>query len=249
MTDNRAGNKTAGKGSGKTKLVSKIKRTLKIAAIVIVAILVCFIAITGGINIYVRQSVKKNIIRVSDAEELTDVDCIIVLGASVYPEGPSIMLKDRLDKAIELYKRGCAPKLLMSGDHGGDYYDEVTVMKNYAVDAGVPSEDIFKDHFGYSSYDTMYRAKEIYGARKVIIVTQDYHLARCLYIAEKLGLEAYGVATEDVKYNGQLKRDVREYFAIVKDFGKVILSPEAEKMGSEVSLNQNGDVTNERPEE
>lgn len=230
------------------KKLTTFKKIIKIAAIFLVAILVCFIVVTAGINIYVKQSIKKRIIRVSDARELEDVDCIIVLGASVYEDGPSIMLQDRLDKAIDLYKNGCAPKILMSGDHGGEYYDEVTVMKNYAVDAGVPSEDIFKDHYGYSTYDTMYRAKNIYGAKKVIIVTQDYHLARSLYIAKKLGLDAYGVASEDVKYNGQLKRDIREYFAIVKDFGKVIIKPKAKKMGEKVSLDQNGDVTNERPE-
>ena len=104
------------------------------------------------------------------------------------------MLRDRLDEGIALYKAGCAPKILMSGDHGSEYYNEVSVMKNYAIKQGVPSEDIFLDHAGFSTYESMYRARAIFGAEKVVIVTQKYHLTRAVYNAKNLGMDAYGVA-------------------------------------------------------
>ena len=111
----------------------KIKKVIKIVFIVIVII----IAVVGigvlGTNLYVRLSVKDRILKLDEAKELEDVDCILVLGASVQNnEKPSLMLQDRLDRGIELYFAGCAPKLLMSGDHGSMYYNEVAVMKSYA---------------------------------------------------------------------------------------------------------------------
>lgn len=199
-----------------------------------------------GTNLYVRGSVKDRILNPGQAEELEDVDCILVLGASVQNnETPSLMLQDRLDRGIELYFAGCAPKLLMSGDHGSMYYNEVAVMKNYAIKAGVPSEDIFMDHAGFSTYESMYRAKNIFKAKKIIIVTQKYHLYRSLYVAKKLGLDVYGVAAEDIKYSGQTYRDLREVLAISKDFCKAILKPKATLMGEEIPLTGDGNVTND----
>lgn len=200
-----------------------------------------------GINIYVRQNVKNRILGVDEAQNLENVDCIIVLGASVVNgDTPSPMLKDRLDKAIELYYAGCAPKLIMSGDHGSMYYNEVNVMKKYAMEHGVPSEDIFMDHAGFSTYESMYRAGEIFGAKKVLVVTQQYHLYRSLYNAKRLGLDAYGVAADNIHYNGQSVRDIREYLAVAKDFVKVIFKPEPTLLGSRVSLSGSGDVTNDK---
>lgn len=129
-----------------------------------------------GIYIYVKHDVNPRLLKEEDATALSDVDCIIILGASVKNgDTPSPMLRDRLDEGIALYKAGCAPKILMSGDHGSEYYNEVSVMKNYAIKQGVPSEDIFLDHAGFSTYESMYRARAIFGAEKVVIVTQKYH--------------------------------------------------------------------------
>ena len=115
-------------------------------------------------------------------------DCIIVLGAGLWDDKPSPMLKDRLEKGISLYKAGAAPKLLMSGDHGRTGYNEVQVMKQYAIDAGVPSEDIFMDHAGFSTYESMIRARDIFGVTSPIVVTQKYHLYRAVYIGKSLGI-------------------------------------------------------------
>lgn len=102
------------------------------------------------------------------------------------------------------------------------------------------------DHAGFSTYESMYRAKEIFGAEKILVVTQEYHLYRSLYVAERMGLDAYGVPAADVDYSGQKVRDIREYLAIVKDFAKVIIKPEPTILGSPVSLSGSGDVTNDK---
>jgi vancomycin permeability regulator SanA len=156
------------------------------------------------------------------------------------------MLNDRLLQGIELYKSGAAPKLLMSGDHGRVDYDEVNVMKKFAIDGGIDSADIFMDHAGFSTYESIYRAKEIFGAKKVIIVTQKYHLYRALYIAKQLGIEAYGVASDLQQYNGQRNRDLREIIARNKDFLTVILKPKPTYGGDTISLKSNGNITNDK---
>jgi vancomycin permeability regulator SanA len=155
------------------------------------------------------------------------------------------MLEDRLRRGVALYDLGAAPKLLMSGDHGRENYDEVDAMKRYAVDAGIPSVDVFMDHAGFSTYESLYRAKEIFGAGKLIIVTQEYHLYRALYIAQQMGLEAYGVSADYRSYSGQTSRDIREFLARVKDFGTGIFKPEPTYLGDTIPIWGNGDLTND----
>ena len=155
------------------------------------------------LSAYVKSETAARILSTEEATK-QDADCILVLGCGVRLDGtPSLMLTDRLETGIALYRAGTAEKLLMSGDHGTEDYDEVNTMKNIAKENGVPSADIFMDHAGFSTYDSVYRAKEIFCAKKVIIVSQKYHLPRALYVAEKLGLDAYGVAAADVSYRGQ----------------------------------------------
>ena len=106
-----------------------------------------------GINFYVILSTKNRVIDNSDYSNLPkDIDCILVLGAGVRGDSPSPMLSDRLDEGINLYKHGISNKIIMSGDHGRTGYDEVNIMKQYAINEGVPSEDVFMDHAGFSTY-------------------------------------------------------------------------------------------------
>ena len=199
-----------------------------------------------GANIAVKASVKGKILSSQEAAQLQDVDCILVLGCGVRDDGtPSAMLEDRLKRAVELYQMGASAKLLMSGDHGESDYDEVATMKAFAVNAGIASEDIFMDHAGFSTYESMYRAKEIFQVRKVIIVTQAYHLHRAIYIAQKLGLEAYGVAADYRSYSGQSSRDVREVLARTKDFVTCLFKPEPTYLGETIPIWGNGDLTND----
>jgi len=225
--------------------IKKILQLLKISVIATAILIVSAIAIVFLINAHVKHKVKDNIISVEEAKEKEDIDCILVLGCSVYSDGvPSPMLQDRLEKGIELYNVNAAPKLLMSGDHGQIDDDEVGTMKNYAIDKNIVSEDIFMDHAGFSTYESIYRAKEIFGADKIIIVTQAYHLYRALYIADKLGVEAYGVAAAGDDYVGQANRDTREVLARNKDFVKCIFKPKPTYLGDAIDIRGNGDVTN-----
>lgn len=199
-----------------------------------------------GINLWVTGSVRDQILAEDAAAVLQDVDCVVVLGCQVRSDGtPSHMLEDRLRRSVELYNNGTAPKLLMSGDHGTKYYDEVDTMKRYAVEAGVPSADVFMDHAGFSTYETVYRAKEVFGAQKIVIVTQRYHLYRAMYIAKAMGLEVYGVAADYRDYSGQLARDVREVLARVKDFGMTVFWPKPTFLGEQIPISGNGELTHD----
>ena len=155
------------------------------------------------------------------------------------------MLRDRLVRGVELYELGAAPKLLMSGDHGRKDYDEVNTMKSYAIGEGIPSSDVFMDHAGFSTYESMYRAKEVFAADKIIIVSQKYHLYRALYIADKLGLEAYGVAADGDNYGGQTYREIREILARVKDAVYTVFKPKPTYLGDVIPVSGNGDLTND----
>ena len=180
-----------------------MKKLLKYGIIVIIIIAI----IVFGINLYVKISTNKQIIKENDYTELSDVDCIIILGAGIWGDKPSPMLEDRLLEGIKLYQNSVSEKIIMSGDHGRKEYDEVNIMKNYAIEKGIPSENIFMDHAGFSTYESIYRAKDIFEAKKVVIVTQEYHLYRALYIANQLGLEAYGVGADPRQYVGATYRE------------------------------------------
>ena len=224
----------------------KAKKFLKTAFIVFLCLAVVGTATLFIINGYVKASAKSRILTTQKAAELEDVDCIIILGCQVKDDGSlSHMLRDRLMRGLEVYETGAAPKLLMSGDHGREEYDEVGAMKNYAIENGVPSENVFMDHAGFSTYETMYRAKEIFKAEKVIIVTQEYHLYRALYIAERLGMEAYGVSADLNRYAGQSMRDFREVLARCKDWAMCIFKPEPTYLGEAIPVSGNGDITND----
>lgn len=224
------------------KNISPIRNILIVFLCVVIAGTAALFIING----YVKSVWKDRILTVEKATELEDVDCIIVLGCKVEENGSlSDMLRDRMWRALELYQAGAAPKLLVSGDHGRADYNEVGAMKNYAIENGVPSENVFMDHAGFSTYETIYRAKKIFGADKAIIVTQQYHLYRALYIAKQLGIDAYGVSSDYHNYTGQVKRECREILARCKDFAMCIFKPEPAQLGKAIPVSGNGDLTNE----
>ena len=227
-----------------------MKKHIKII-IIIISCLVCAGLLGASAlllaNGPVKRSTADQILSPEQAAALDDVDCILVLGCLVKADGtPSDMLADRISVGITLYQNGTSPKLLMSGDHGQKEYDEVNTMKSCAIEAGVPSEDVFMDHAGFSTYESIFRAKEIFGADKIVIVTQEYHLYRALYVANALGIEAYGVSADLRTYSGQTKRDLREVLARIKDMGYSLFKPEPTYLGDPISLDGSGDVTNDQ---
>ena len=173
-----------------------------------------------------------------------NADCILVLGAGIKDrETPSDILKDRLDTGIELYKNGIAPKLLLTGDNGDAAHNEIHAMLTYALEQGVPEEDIFCDHAGFSTYDSMYRSQSIFQVEKAVVVTQTYHEYRSLYIGEKLGIDVIGAASDQEEYSGQPVREIREVLARNKDFFKCYKKPAALYGGEEIPISGSGVVS------
>ena len=224
----------------------KIRRILITLFLVFLAVAAVGAASVFGISTYVKETVAERVITSDQAAEIEDVDCILVLGCLVKNDGvPSDMLHDRLRRGMELYDLAAAPKLLMSGDHGRENYDEVAAMKQFAIDAGAASSDVFMDHAGFSTYESIVRAKEVFRAEKIIIVTQEYHLYRALHLAQQLGIEAYGVSSDYHTYVGQPIRDLREVLARAKDFANGIFKPEPTYLGDVIPISGNGDLTND----
>lgn len=181
--------------------------------------------------------------------DVPKADAILVLGAYVFPSGTvSTMLNDRLTVGYELYELGKAPKLLVSGDHGQKDYDEVNSMKTFLKDKGVPGQNVFMDHAGFSTYESMYRARDIFKIQKVIIVTQEYHLKRAVFVARALGLDAYGVASDKRDYGqAMLVYKLREIAARNKDFlWAKIVKPEPTFLGDAIPVFGDGKATDDK---
>ena len=210
----------------------------------IVAVALAIVAVFAVTNVVTIVGSKGSIVNADEAS-ISSADAIVVLGASVFADGtPSGILQDRLDDGIALYFAGVAPKLIMSGDNGTESYNEVRVMKQYAIAQGVPSEDIFCDHAGFSTYESMYRAKYVFGCQRIVVATQTYHLYRALWSAKSLGMQATGVPSDYHEDQKQLQYDIREVPARTKDFFKALFRMPSTYVGDAISLDQDGDVTN-----
>lgn len=194
-------------------------------------------------NLIVAWSADGHI--VSTPEEAPAAQAAIVLGARVYASGGlSPMLRDRLETGVRLYELGKVQKLLLSGDHGQTTYDEVNAMLQYALDRGVPSEDIFTDHAGFSTYDTMYRARDVFRVQSAIVVTQGFHLARAVYTARALGLEATGVPADIQPYTDEWRFAMRDWLARSKAFLDLhITTPEPRYLGPAIPIEGDGRAT------
>ncbi|MDF3000821.1 MAG: SanA protein [Bacillota bacterium] len=217
------------------------KKKKRIRMMFLFVLLLGLLALTPFcISAYVVNTAGQYLINEEAAADL-NADCILVLGAGLRPDGsPNLMLKDRLDQGLALYFAGAAPKLLLTGDNGQEQYDEVNAMKQYVLDAGVPAEDIFLDHAGFSTYESMYRARDIFEVKRAIVVTQKYHQFRAVYAAIKLGMEAYGVSAVEIAYAGQDYREFREVLARTKDFFKLIVKPEPTYLGEAIPISGSG---------
>lgn len=206
-------------------------------------IIIISVVLTLFCNLYMLSKTNNKIIDVSEVSKIESVDAILVLGCKAYSYGPSQMLEKRLNKGFEVYNL-LDTKLLLSGDHGTKTYDEVNTMRDVMLNLGVDSKDIFLDHAGFSTYDSIYRAKYVFEAKRVVIITQKYHMTRALYLANELGLDAYGVVADDIPYKGiMLKNEIREILARDKDFFKVIFKPKSKYVGETISLLQDGNIT------
>ncbi len=227
----------------RAKRISPIGRIARIV-LCVAAVLIAVVAVA---NVATIATTRGNVHTVSQlADELAGdpADAVVVLGASVYADGtPSDILADRLEVAVDLYKAHAVRAIICSGDNRSSHYNESDAMKDYCVSLGVPSEDVYVDHAGVTTYDSMYRAHFVFGAERIVVATQAYHLYRAMFAADQLGMQTWGVATDKGAYNDQLRYSVREVVARTKDFFAALLRVPVDTAGDAVSLDASGDLT------
>jgi len=214
------------------------KKFIKNSIVILLAPLLIFILI----NLLVFN-ISKDIIH-PNSKKVPSQQTLLILGARVYKSGKmSDMLKDRVDTAIELYQGKKAQKILVSGDHGRNEYDEVNTIKEYLLKNNIPEKDIFLDHAGFDTYDSIYRAKEIFQVKSLIIITQKFHLPRALFIARKLKIEAQGVIADKHIYYGIRKSQLRESLANIKATLNIIFRSEPKFLGDKIPITGNSKLS------
>lgn len=176
---------------------------------------------------------------------------ILVLGASVRPDGqPSHMLSERLRATASLYFAGKAPKVIVSGDHGAKEYDEVKIMARFLEDAGVPARDIFLDHAGFRTLDSMYRAKSVFGVDSMLVVSNPFHVPRAVFLGRSQGIDVVGVAAEyqrSYSTKTMLRHRGREVLARILAFCDVFfLGTQPKTAGPSIDLAGDGRTTRGR---
>lgn len=227
---------------GGTNMKTKGKQAMKWLLALVLIGLFCVLAVLV-INAIMVGSNRQYILSEDEAASL-DADCILVLGCGLWDDGtPTPMLSDRCNVGIRLFQAGASERLLMSGDHSRVDYDEVNTMKSLAVQEGIEPDSVFCDHAGFSTYESMYRAKNVFDVKRVIIVTQKYHLYRAIHDARALGLEAYGVSASERVYRSQWAQDIRELLARAKDLIYCIFRPEPTFLGDPIPISGPGSLT------
>lgn len=196
--------------------------------------LLFFIILT--INIHIKNTTKEYIY--NDLNKIPSQQTGLILGARVYKNGKmSDMLLDRVKTGVELYKNKKIKKILVSGDHGQKEYDEVNTIKNYLLKNKIPPKDIFLDHAGFDTYDSIYRAKNIFEVESLIIITQNFHLPRAIYIGQKLNIPTSGIIADKQKYLNIEKNEMRENLARIKAFLNVIFKSQPKFLGEKIPIN------------
>ena len=221
-----------------------MKRNLKRCFIILAAFAIIMVASLFAIDHHVSSEGSKYL---STLDDVPKADAIVVLGAYVFPDGRvSDMLADRLNYGYKLYKLNKASKIVVSGDHGKLSYDEVNSMRKYLESKGVPRENIFMDHAGFNTYDSMYRLRDVFVVKKAVLVSQQYHVVRALYIARELGIEAYGVGADTYVYPGMKYYRAREVGSRLKAFIMAgIFKPSPKYLGDTIPIWKSGMLTDD----
>lgn len=215
------------------KLKEKITCKRILTLIFKMGVLVLFFVF--GLNYYIYSSTKSSIY--SDTNKVSKSYTALVLGAKVYRNGNlSVILQDRVNTALDLYQSKKITRFLLSGDHGKSNYDEVNLMKDYLIKKGVPKQDIFLDHAGFDTYDSVYRAKHIFNVTEIVIVTQHFHVKRAVYIAKSLGLKVQGFTADKHQYGIAKKMVLRESLANVKAFLELLFHKKPKYLGSIIDI-------------
>ncbi len=206
----------------------------------LVTAVILLITITVVINMLIFFGSKAKVF--SSIDDLSEAEVVIILGARVYGDGKlSPIFKERVDTAVVVYSNKKVKKILVSGDNGSLEYNEVAPVREYLLSLGIPSADIFLDYAGFDTYDTMYRAKNIFAIKSAIVVTQPFHIHRAVYLGNSLKINTQGMVTEEG--DGTIKNYFREFFANIKAMGDVVLKSESTYLGNTVPITGNGEAT------
>lgn len=193
-----------------------------------------FMAAVVTVNLYIKSITEKNIYK--SERDIPTSKVGIIFGAGINGNNPSKYLKDRLDAGIHLYNTKKIQKILLSGDNGREEYDELTVMKNYCYQHGVDTTKIYIDYAGFDSYSTLYRAKKIFSIRNAVLISQEYHLNRAIYIAKEMGINSIGYSANQGQYKGYKYVCFREYFSRFKAFIDVLRNREPKFLGTKIPI-------------
>lgn len=208
-----------------------LKKIIKASILAILILLGSIYALHLHIILSTEASIHKN------TATLNPAFTAIVLGASVRSNGTlSTVLKDRVNSAIELYQSGIVKRILVSGDNSTKHYNEPIAMKDYLIAKGIPAEHIFMDFAGFDTFDTMYRAKAIFEIENAIIVTQEFHLPRALFIAKKLNLNCAGYIADQHQYPTIMYNKAREALANVKAYLNIHFSAKPKFLGEKIPI-------------
>lgn len=223
----------------------RIKRILLAVFITGTTLAVVGLALGLTANVAIKRSSAQAICR--SAEDVPTKPVAIVFGAKVGSLGPSHILRDRLDAGIRLYKLGRVGKLLLSGDHGRQEYDEVNAMRAYALERGVAAEDLFLDHAGFRTYATLYRARDVFGVTSAVLVTNEFHLPRAIYTGKRFGMDVVGLTSDARSYRSWLRNDCREFLARTLAWLQVnVIRPRPKYLGPPIDITGDGRVTHDK---
>lgn len=224
----------------------RLRRILLLCLLVVAGMTVLSSGFAVWANGRIRRSAAGAVFR--RPADVPRMPVAIVFGAKVWRSGPSHILEDRLEAGVQLYRLRKVSKLLLSGDHGRQEYDEVNAMRSYALQRGIPPEDVFLDHAGFRTYDTLYRARDVFGVRSAVLVTNDFHLPRALYTARRLGLEVVGLASDARVYQDQRRNEYREFLACALAWVQLnVTRPRPRYLGAKIDITGDGRVTHDRP--
>ena len=214
------------------------------ALLAVAALAALAVAVANVVTVGATRGDVHTVAQTAELLEDDPADAVVVLGASVHADGtPSDILADRLEVAVDLYLEGAARAIIVSGDSRSSHYNESDAMKAFCVEAGVPSEDVYVDHGGVNTYESMYRARHVFGAERIVVATQAYHLYRAMFAADCLDMQAWGVACDKGAYDNQQTYSAREIMARTKDFYAALLRLPVDTCGETVSLHDSGDLT------
>ncbi len=208
------------------------KRLLRYAGITFVVVLAftifCNWRVTSGSNPYIHSSIDK----------LPEQKVGMVLGTSklVKNGNPNQYFVARIEAAAALFHSGKVKYLIVSGDNSSENYNEPEDMKNALIEKGVPADKIILDFAGFRTFDSVIRAKEIFGQTSMIIISQKFHNQRAVFIARKNGIEAYGYNAADVVKYGGFRTKVREYLARTNLFIDQVIGTEPKFLGEKIVI-------------